>query len=468
MSELSPTISKTVFQLGQWLFDPQGNFLRQGSREQLLEPRLSNLLAHMARHPGQPLGKGDLLDTLWPGKVVNEDSLAVAVSQLRKALGDNPRRPAYIKTLPGIGYQLVAPCQPLEARPPRIRRWRLPAVLSALVALVLVAGVSIRLATEPGHGPAPEPAAALQQAREALREGDSEAWRQAIDPLREHLGKAPEDAAAYTLLAEIKMRLLGGEITAAVHFDELHSLLARALALDETDWRAQLLMADLLFWQGRDQREVERHYRRSLALAPRRGRPHFQFAQWLLARGRFAEARAHIAELRRLEPLNYSVPSVAWILYMQGRYGEAREELARIASTEPQRRDYHSSAYKLHAALGEEDTAFAHLRWLMRDAGIAEERRQQAEQVFRRGGLAAVDAWLLASREQAELGQYRPPLSWARYALGAGDPETAMEFLEQAYAERQLPLLWLAVDPKYAPLHGHPRFAALLQSSGWQ
>jgi len=451
-------------QLGQWLFEPHSNLLRQGNREHLLEPRLSNLLAQLARHPGQPQGKDELLEALWPGKVVNEDSLMVAVSQLRKALGDNPRRPTYIKTLPGTGYQLIAPCQPLEARPSRIRRWKLPAAISALA----LAGLSIWLTFSPGRESAAEPAATLQQARAALRGNDSDAWRGAIDPLREHLGKAPEDAAAYALLAEIKMRLLGEQVTAAAHFDELHALLHRALALDETDWRAQLLMADLLFWQGREPRDVERHYRRSLALAPQRGRVHFQFAQWLLARGRFAEARAQIEELRRLEPLSYPVPSVAWILYMQGRYDEAWEELARIADTEPGRRDYHSSAYKLYTALGEEDTAFAHLRWLMRDAEIAEERRQQAGEVFRRGGLAAVDAWLLASRETADLGQYQPPLSWARYALGAGDLEAAVEFLEQAYGERLFPLLWLAVDPKYAPLHGNPRFAALLRRTGWQ
>lgn len=460
----SPSATDSAFQLGRWRFEPDNNLLRQGVREQLLEPRLSNLLAHMARHPGQPLNKSELLDTLWPGKVVNEDSLAVAVSQLRKALGDNPRRPTYIKTLPGTGYQLIAPCHPPTARERRSRRRHLPAALAVLA----LAGAAIWLALAPAQKPASAQAAVLQQARAALRQDDSEAWRRAVGQLRAHLEEDPGDAAAYALLAETKMRLLGPQVTAAAHFAELHALLSRALALDETGWRAHLLMADLLFWQARD-REAERHYRRSLALAPQQGRVHFRYAQWLLARGRFAEARAQIDELRRLQPLSYSVPSVAWILYMQRRYADARGELARIASTEPQRRDYHSSAYQLHAALGEEPVAFPHLRWLMRDAGMAPESQQQAEQAFRDGGLAAVDAWLLARREEAELGQYRPPLSWARYALGAGELDTALEFLEQAYARRQLPLLWLAVDPKYEPLRDHPRFAALLRAreSGW-
>jgi hypothetical protein len=85
----------------------------------------------------------------------------------------------------------------------------------------------------------------------------------------------------------------------------------------------------------------------------------------------------------------------------------------------------------------------------------------QAE--FAQGGLIAVNRWLLARKDQIDLGQYIPPLSWARYALAAGELEVAMDYLEQAFVARQSPLLWGNVDPAYDPVSNNPRFQAIMQ-----
>jgi DNA-binding winged helix-turn-helix (wHTH) protein len=49
-----------------------------------------------------------LLKRLWPGSFVEEGSLNVYVSALRKALGEDAHRPIYIETVARSGYRFIA------------------------------------------------------------------------------------------------------------------------------------------------------------------------------------------------------------------------------------------------------------------------------------------------------------------------------------------------------------------------
>ena len=63
----------------------------------------SILVALLAR-PNEMIEKSDLFDAAWPGVVVEENTLQVHVSSLRKILG-----PGYIATVHGRGYKYVGP-----------------------------------------------------------------------------------------------------------------------------------------------------------------------------------------------------------------------------------------------------------------------------------------------------------------------------------------------------------------------
>ena len=104
-----PESKTSDYFLGDWFLCVRTNVLSRGETRVELENRLVLLLVFFIENRGQVLGKERILKTIWQGKVVNDDSLAVAISHLRKALGDNSRSPAYIKTIPGVGYQFIAP-----------------------------------------------------------------------------------------------------------------------------------------------------------------------------------------------------------------------------------------------------------------------------------------------------------------------------------------------------------------------
>jgi DNA-binding winged helix-turn-helix (wHTH) protein/TolB-like protein/Tfp pilus assembly protein PilF len=65
-------------------------------------------LLYLAQHPGDVLDKDTLLAALWPGVVVEENSLAQNISALRHALGESHGENRYIATVPRRGYQFVA------------------------------------------------------------------------------------------------------------------------------------------------------------------------------------------------------------------------------------------------------------------------------------------------------------------------------------------------------------------------
>ena len=73
-----------------------------------LSPRLFNALLLFVEHAGELLDKDALMRALWPGLVVDENSLSQVVSGLRRALADDPVASRYIQTVPRRGFRFVA------------------------------------------------------------------------------------------------------------------------------------------------------------------------------------------------------------------------------------------------------------------------------------------------------------------------------------------------------------------------
>ncbi len=73
-----------------------------------LPPRAFDALLHLVERPGELLTKKELMKALWPGVVVEENSLNQVISLVRKVLGEKPSEHRFIVTAPGRGYRFVA------------------------------------------------------------------------------------------------------------------------------------------------------------------------------------------------------------------------------------------------------------------------------------------------------------------------------------------------------------------------
>ena len=70
------------------------------------------VLVCLAKHAGEVVSIEDLLNHGWSDVTVAPDSVYQAVTSLRRLLGDDPKQPTYIETVPRLGYRMVAPVSP--------------------------------------------------------------------------------------------------------------------------------------------------------------------------------------------------------------------------------------------------------------------------------------------------------------------------------------------------------------------
>ena len=93
-----------------------------------LSPKAFDLLCHLVeRHPNA-VTKNQLFELIWPGTFVVEANLTVLVTELRRALGDDPQTPRYIRTLHKHGYAFCGEVTEIAPRPPArdaLRVWLL-------------------------------------------------------------------------------------------------------------------------------------------------------------------------------------------------------------------------------------------------------------------------------------------------------------------------------------------------------
>lgn len=90
-----------------------------------LGPRTFDLLLQLLRHAGKPIGREQLLSTVWQGVVVEETSVRVHMSLLRKALGapgDGDGCTEWITTIPRRGYLFAGTVHREQASPAAIER----------------------------------------------------------------------------------------------------------------------------------------------------------------------------------------------------------------------------------------------------------------------------------------------------------------------------------------------------------
>jgi DNA-binding winged helix-turn-helix (wHTH) protein len=89
----------------------QRQLLCPGGNSARLSAKAFDTLLYLVRRSGETLSKEDLLAAIWSDSRVEENSLVKAVSSLRQALGQTPGGKQYIVTIPGRGYQFVAPVE---------------------------------------------------------------------------------------------------------------------------------------------------------------------------------------------------------------------------------------------------------------------------------------------------------------------------------------------------------------------
>jgi DNA-binding winged helix-turn-helix (wHTH) protein len=105
----------TQFRFGAFTLDTGTRELLRAGRPVHLSPKAYGLLTALVENRPRALSKADLQERLWPETYVVEANVANLVGEIRAALGDDPRRPRYVRTVHGFGYAFHGHAGPEES-----------------------------------------------------------------------------------------------------------------------------------------------------------------------------------------------------------------------------------------------------------------------------------------------------------------------------------------------------------------
>lgn len=100
------------------LLDTERRELRRGAALVKLEPQAFDLLAYLVHHRGRVLGKDELIEAIWCGRLVSDSSLTTRINAVRRAVGDNGTDQRLIRTLRRKGFRFVGEVTEAPATPP--------------------------------------------------------------------------------------------------------------------------------------------------------------------------------------------------------------------------------------------------------------------------------------------------------------------------------------------------------------
>ena len=106
-----------IYEFGKFRLDVGEHKLMalNGSEKGSIPEKAFQTLVHLVRNRGTLLTKDELLGTVWPDAVVEENNLVKTIYAIRRFLDDMKGDPEYIQTVPKHGYRFVADVERIES-----------------------------------------------------------------------------------------------------------------------------------------------------------------------------------------------------------------------------------------------------------------------------------------------------------------------------------------------------------------
>ena len=249
--------------------------------------------------------------------------------------------------------------------------------------------------------------------------------------------------------------------------DRAREFAVKAVTLDESLAEAHASLGYVKFRADWDWQAAETEFKRALELKPGYARAHEWYALYLSIQRRFAEAMAEMRRAQQLDPLSTSVSNgIGRILHFQRQYDDALLQFRKTLELEPQYAEAFFSLGMTYQAMHRYDDALAAYQTaiplsgnrpvMIAMLGMAEGlagRKDEARKTYD-------DMLALARTTKVS------PYYFGIISIGLGDADQAFQFFEQAYAEREGILIYLAVDPITDSVSSDPRFGALMGKLG--
>jgi serine/threonine-protein kinase len=242
----------------------------------------------------------------------------------------------------------------------------------------------------------------------------------------------------------------------------------RAVEIDETLPEAHAILGLIIFWYDWDWQAAEKEYRRALELNPNSAEAHFVYAHLLSNTARHEQALAEIKLSRELNPVSLPTNAVeGQILFFAGKSDEALDRLNKTIDLNPNFWFPYLFISGVYTEKGMHAEAVSALKKAEELSGNYQSEAYRGYALARWGkqteARAVLDGLFKLSNER-----YVPPYYFALVYNGLGESDKALDYLEKAFAEKNLLMVFLKVDPKWNNLRNEPRFADLMRRMNFE
>lgn len=282
------------------------------------------------------------------------------------------------------------------------------------------------------------------------------------------IARDPSNALAYAGLADSYfVRAISGALPSGVAMPKAKAAALKALELDDSLAEAHTSLAQVTANYEWNWNKAEAEYRRAIELNPSYSTGHHYYATFLMAMSRHAEALEEMKKAEALDPLSPIIATfIGKAYYYAGNNDEAIMRYKKVLDTDPEFRVARSFLIHSLEQAGRFEQAAAQAKIEAAQAGLGPDSAASLEHAYKAKGAAGYWKEVLRQVEGGKDPGAGSDLDLAAIYTKLGNKELAFDLLERAYAERNMWLMNLKVDPRFDGLRSDRRYEDLLHRLG--
>jgi serine/threonine-protein kinase len=290
--------------------------------------------------------------------------------------------------------------------------------------------------------------------------GTGEGIGRSLQHFQQAIDRDPGFALPYAGLA-FSTAMLGiyGVASPKEAMPRAEALAQKALNLGGAVAEAHAALANVQTYYNFNIPDGEKQLQLAIQLNPNQPEFHVLRAFQLIASSRFEEAVKTMETARQLDPISPLIGFIpAMSLYFQRKYDEGVAYCRKLIALDPGAYPAYQALGQCYAAKGMTDEAISTFEKACELSGNSRFAVARLGHTYGFSGRRKEAEERLAKLKESPGGE----LGIVWICIGLGDRESALQWLEKAYEERDSQLLYLNVDPIYEGLRSDARFQAVL------
>jgi TolB-like protein/DNA-binding winged helix-turn-helix (wHTH) protein/Tfp pilus assembly protein PilF len=296
--------------------------------------------------------------------------------------------------------------------------------------------------------------------------GTVESSEKAINYFQQAIQKDPNYATAYAGLAEVYANWVPGMNRPRDRLPKAKELALKALQLDDTLADAHSVLGNIELYYDWDWSAAEEEFKQTMKFNPNLVRAHHWHSRGLVNRGRTEEAIAEAKLALALSPSPSEWDYPIWVFLLARRYDLASERTQELLEMAPNYAWGHFELARVYEQQGKLEEAAQESLKADDLFGTDPKKIAQLKEAMAKSGAQGYWRRTLENYRESAKSRYVPSVLVAEACVRVGDKDSAFEWLERGFEERDDLMIDLKVEPVFDGLRSDPRFQDLIRRVG--